>query len=359
MIVETAWWGQRPRRVIAYVAGLSLMVLVGTAMIASAQSGDGSNTIQACVDSRNGTLYGLVVGDGSIRCGRGDETVSWSREGGGAGLNLAGSWGTGSSYSAGDIVEHDGSSYVAIASVPPGAEPPDASYWQLLASRGEQGAKGDPGPPGSQGERGPPGPAGEDGEPGEKGDPGPPGEDGDTGPQGPPGLDGEGFQWRGEFSADSVPYEQNDVVHYDGATFVVIAEETSASPEDEADWDLFVEGPPTDEEGSGGDEIGLAVHRVVNEVQRNDADNQGYLDAVCPEGAERVIGGGYVVVDQDGNPRENSGIVFAQIQSNGPIHDGENRDRWRVAWQSWSTFPDTDYLQVYASCVAEVTDVVE
>lgn len=49
-----------------------------------------------------------------------------------------GSWQSGSSYTPGDIVDNDGSSYVCIANST-NNEPPNATYWALLAQKGQDG----------------------------------------------------------------------------------------------------------------------------------------------------------------------------------------------------------------------------
>lgn len=72
-------------------------------------------------------------------------------------------------------VSYGGSSYVCIASTT-GNAPPNDTYWQLIAAKGDKGEKGDTGATGAQG------PQGIQGDKGEKGDTG---ATGSTGPQGP------------------------------------------------------------------------------------------------------------------------------------------------------------------------------
>lgn len=62
-------------------------------------------------------------------------------------------------YVAHDVVELDGSTYVAIATTT-SHTPPNATYWRLVAAKGDPGAPGLAGPQGPQGEPGAPGPAG-------------------------------------------------------------------------------------------------------------------------------------------------------------------------------------------------------
>ena len=69
-------------------------------------------------------------------------TISLSGEPGqdGSSLNMQGAWDSGTSYVLYDVVDHEGSSYVATAAST-NSEPPNAN-WQLLASKGDDGADG-------------------------------------------------------------------------------------------------------------------------------------------------------------------------------------------------------------------------
>lgn len=72
------------------------------------------------------------------------------------GLVPKGVYAGGTSYSVGDSVSYNGSSYVCILAST-GNLPTDTTYWQVLANKGDTGAKGD------TGDTGPTGPAGADG----------------------------------------------------------------------------------------------------------------------------------------------------------------------------------------------------
>ena len=66
-----------------------------------------------------------------------------SQSGGGGskgdpGLTWKGQWNGTTAYHANDVVEHDGSSYVAIATST--NEPPPVGCWNLLASKGADGS---------------------------------------------------------------------------------------------------------------------------------------------------------------------------------------------------------------------------
>lgn len=85
-----------------------------------------------------------------------------------------GTWSSSTAYTIGDIVDSDGSSYICIANNS-NQEPPNATYWALLSSKGEKGDTG------SQGPEGPTGPQGLKGDTGEQGPQGLPGNDGEDG----------------------------------------------------------------------------------------------------------------------------------------------------------------------------------
>ena len=95
-------------------------------------------------------------------------------------------------------------------------------------STGATGATGAQGSVGATGTTGPQGPAGATGATGANGSPGSPGAAGPTGPQGPAGVagtNGSGFDLRNAFDA-SASYAIDDVVTYNGSTYVAIAAST-------------------------------------------------------------------------------------------------------------------------------------
>ena len=71
-----------------------------------------------------------------------------------------GSWNNSSTYETGDLVEWQGSTWVATTNMAVGEEPDDDPDWELVAQRGDFGPEGSQGIPGPQGIQGDPGPAG-------------------------------------------------------------------------------------------------------------------------------------------------------------------------------------------------------
>lgn len=100
----------------------------------------------------------------------------------GGSTNWRGTWSSATAYSAAtfDAITFNGSSYVAIANSTNQA-PPNATFWQLLAAKGDAGATG---PAGATGAAGATGPAGPTGATGPAGPTGPTGATGATGPAG-------------------------------------------------------------------------------------------------------------------------------------------------------------------------------
>jgi hypothetical protein len=79
-----------------------------------------------------------------------------------AGLTWEGAWVSNLAYRGDDAVYYNGSSYVAVQTIPAGQAPPSAG-WSLLSQEGSTGAAGPQGPqgtPGAQGSQGPAGPQG-------------------------------------------------------------------------------------------------------------------------------------------------------------------------------------------------------
>jgi len=98
-----------------------------------------------------------------------------------SGLVPKGAYAAGTDYAVGDSVDYNGSSYVMYADAAAGTLPTDTTKWQVLANKGDTGAKGDTGDTGPQGLKG---------DKGDTGLTGPTGATGATGPTGPTGADG-------------------------------------------------------------------------------------------------------------------------------------------------------------------------
>ena len=92
------------------------------------------------------------------------------------------------SYSVGDQVDYNGTSYILYSAASAGTLPTDNTKWGVLASKGDTGSAGTPGTNGIDGAKGD---KGDKGDTGAMGIQGVKGDTGDTGPQGIPGPQGE------------------------------------------------------------------------------------------------------------------------------------------------------------------------
>jgi len=118
-----------------------------------------------------------------------------------------GEWNSTTTYTIGDIVDHNGSSYACIKESV-NNEPPDTTYWALLAEKGDKGDKGEQGIPGEQGEI--------------------------------------GIDWQGDWTPRE--YTARQAVYHNGSSYVATTTTTQEPPN--TDWDLIaLKG--TDGEGSG------------------------------------------------------------------------------------------------------------
>ena len=350
---------------VVWMVVLGVLLASGTVMITVAQDNSGGDMLYACIDSRNGALYGAQIDSENVRCSRGDDQIGWALgepgPGGSTGISFAGSWQSGITYMEGVIVEHEGSSYVAITEAD--VEPPHDAYWQVIALRGADGEDGERGPQGEPGAPGQDGEDGEDGQDGQDGQDGDQGERGLTGIQGPAGRDGDGFAWRGDFDA-SETYELNDVVHHDGSAWVAVAESTSSEPGSDDDWELFVQGfDSTDDNGNdngsnGNGTGGAAIYRV-SEVRSGAELNalNGTMEVTCPSEAPRVLSGGFQIVNSDQTPFNPGSSAFDLFRGSGPVMDPDGEDAWRVSWSFVQSNFAGDYLRVDVTCTTEVVDV--
>ncbi|MGD0366620.1 MAG: DNRLRE domain-containing protein [Acidobacteriaceae bacterium] len=177
----------------------------------------------------------------------------------GSGFNFRNAFNASSSYAVNDVVTYNGSTYVAIAANqgPNNPTPDMSATWSLMAAEGATGpagpaggpagpegpagAAGPAGPAGPQGATGPAGATGATGSQGPPGSTGPAGPAGSQGPTGPAGANGSGFNFRNTFSP-SATYAVDDVVTYNGSTYVAIAANqgpNNTTPDVSTAWNLM------------------------------------------------------------------------------------------------------------------------
>jgi collagen type VII alpha len=166
------------------------------------------------------------------------------------GMTWRGSWSVSTAYQANDAVVDNGSSYIAIT-INTAQEPPNATFWTLLAQEGATGAtgstgpigptgpQGTTGPTGSTGAQGPTGPTGATGTTGSQGTTGPTGATGAIGATGPTGPVGMIFKaaW-----SSGTTYVVDDVVTYQGSTYLALLANTNFAPDSNpAKWSVLAQ----------------------------------------------------------------------------------------------------------------------
>jgi hypothetical protein len=159
--------------------------------------------------TNNGTSYVCILGHTNQEPPNGtfwDIIASKGDVGPSGDINWQGSWNSGTSYIANDTVESAGSSYICIIANT-NQQPPNAN-WELVASKGDVG---------------------------------------DTGPSGPAGD----ITWTGDWSA-IITYIPNNAVSYDGASYVCILGNTNQVPPNATFWDVLSDKGDTGATGATG-----------------------------------------------------------------------------------------------------------
>lgn len=180
-------------------------------------------------------------------------------------INFQGRWVANASYSKGDAVFFDGSSYVSMSNRNRDRQPSNGSPWAMLAQQGSHGETGEKGMDGPVGPVGPAGPAGPTGTPGSVGPVGPQGPMGSvgpigsTGPQGPIGPVGAtgatgpaGLTFQGTWS-NGTTYAASDAVFYDGSAYISLSGGNTANqPDLGAPWAVLAQQGDSGPEGPAG-----------------------------------------------------------------------------------------------------------
>jgi hypothetical protein len=121
--------------IVAFIVGATVAVGVAWAAIPGSTTG----TITACypTSGSNKGVLRVIDEQAGANCGTGQAKVRWQADG----LRWRGVWSSTGTYYHGDVVAHDGSSYVATR--PSHAvTPPHANYWALMAAAGAAGPSG-------------------------------------------------------------------------------------------------------------------------------------------------------------------------------------------------------------------------
>jgi hypothetical protein len=157
-------------------------------------------------------------------------------------VNFLGAWSNATTYSTGDAISYNGSSYISSQNGNLNNNPATATAeWSLLAEQGATGATGAIGPQGPQGVQGPvgstgpagptgpQGPIGSTGATGNTGAAGPTGATGSTGPVGPQGPQGPPISFMGGWN-NSTAYSIGDAVSENGTSYIALTANTAVNP---------------------------------------------------------------------------------------------------------------------------------
>ena len=204
----------------------------------------------------------------------------------GQGLNLTGAYSSTHSYSIGDVVTFNGSSYASLVASNHG-QAPDLSpaNWMLLAAQGPAGPTGAPGSTGPTGSRGPAGS---------------PGATGAQGPAGPTGATGApGMNFRGQWSP-SVHYSTSDAVSFDGSTYLALSSGSNQQPDQNAQaWTVIAQAGSQGPTGPAGTAATLTIGTVSTlpagssaTVSNSGTAQNAILNFGIPQGATGPAGSG-------------------------------------------------------------------
>jgi integrin beta 8 len=171
---------------------------------------------------------------------------------------------------------------------------------------------------GVRGPKGADGKDGADGAPGVDGAKGDPGADGAKGDKGDAGADGVGFTFKGEWDSGTL-YQPNDVVTFNGATFVFVTGAGDEETTDASAWSVLVSSGADGAKGDKGDTGADGAPGVDGSVTIRVDDpavssaTEGLL-SIETDGTRAVIGTG-----PDGNDVRDSTRVL--IATNGSWYD--------------------------------------
>jgi len=185
-----------------------------------------------------------------------------------------GAWDSGTTYTVGDIVDNNGSSFACIVNNT-NQEPPNTSFWALLAEKGEQGEQGE---------------AGE-----------------------------IGINWRNAWN-DSTAYEERDAVSYLGSSYFATEANTNKTPGADPEWSLIAQ-KGSDGAGSGDFKADGSVPMTGNlnfdgnkGVGLSDPTND--QDAATKKYVDDRQDGEWELLDEEEITSSVSSVVFNDINHN-------------------------------------------
>ncbi len=269
------------------------------------------------------------------------------------GLGWEGEWQDSTQYVYGNVVFHDGNSYVCIQdhTSDGGNVPPDASYWEYLAVQGEKGDYGTPVWTGlwdvarlyTEGEAVFHSDTGSSYVANSETDEIPPHSDWDLlaekGDQGEQGEEGEigpaGVVWKGEWDS-SDEYDEFDIVHHDGSVWISLEDEnTDQEPGSfPAAWALFAS------QGSQGETGPMGIPGMV---WQGEWVSQGYDErqVVQHEGSTYIC-----VEDHPSSQEPPNALYWDLVAEKGEQGEtGAPWDAWEGAWVVSTSYTELDAVE--------------
>ena len=121
------------------------------------------------------------------------------------------------------------------------------------------------------------------------------GGEGTPGPEGPPGADGESFSFRGAYGGPEIIYNLNDVVTYNGSSYICLSNNiTGSQPDSLVSWDIFVEQGADGADANTGDITFDGVKIIGAGTASGDGANLGTIELV-PDG--NLTSDQYLIID--------------------------------------------------------------
>ncbi len=168
-------------------------------------------------------------------------------------LTFQGTWNNGTTYTTGNAVFSNGSSYISLSGNT-NQNPASGAPWALLAQQGSTGTTGATGPTGSMGPTGPTGltgPQGTQGNTGSTGLTGAQGVAGPTGSTGPTGPVGPPLTFQGTWNSGTT-YATGDAVFSNGSSYISLSGNTNQAPASGVPWALLAQQGSTGTTGGTG-----------------------------------------------------------------------------------------------------------
>lgn len=227
------------------------------------------------------------------------------------------------------------------------------SAFNINLIKGDKGSRGPRGKTGPEGKRGPRGYRGKEGKRGDRGKIGP------------------SFIWKGNWSL-TYEYKINDVVYYNGSTYVAVNFSNNSNPEiDTFNWELMAYGEkgdqgsvgPKGEKGDKGDQgpIGPSGGEKGEQGDQGPKGEKGDQGDIGPKGDQGEIGKGEkgdqgeIGPKGDKGDKGDQGIVGPKGDKGDKGDQGQQNMTWKGLWDSLVTYQLGDVVYYFGSSYIALT----